>query len=167
MGAVTFGGGYAMLPILQKEVVRNNNWCSDEDLLDYFAVGQCTPGIIAVNTATFIGFKTRGNIGGIVATLGLVFPSIVIISIIFHILSAFQSNPYVVMALSGIQVAVAALITISVIQMARKSIVDKLTLVLSLLTLAVMILFDISPIIMVVVGIVFGLVVNLVRENRK
>lgn len=90
IGVMTFGGGYAMLPMLQDEIVNRKHWCSEENLLDYFAVGQCTPGIIAINTATFIGYKTRGNIGGIVATLGMVFPSLVIISVVYHVLEAFQ-----------------------------------------------------------------------------
>ena len=80
VGVMTFGGGYAMLPILQREVVENKGWATDEELTDYFAIGQCTPGVIAVNTATFIGQKQRGIAGGIVATLGVVFPSLVIIS---------------------------------------------------------------------------------------
>ena len=76
VGVMTFGGGYAMLPILQREVVENKGWATDEELTDYFAIGQCTPGVIAVNTATFIGQKRAGIAGGIVATLGVVFPSL-------------------------------------------------------------------------------------------
>ena len=82
MGVMTFGGGMAMLPILQREVVENKHWATEEELTDYYAIGQCTPGIIAVNTATFIGQKYKGIAGGIVATLGVVFPSLVIISIL-------------------------------------------------------------------------------------
>ena len=82
MGSVTFGGGYAMLPILQRELVEKRGWVTNEELADYYAVGQCTPGIIAVNTSTFIGEKRRGVVGGIVSTLGFVFPSIIIISLI-------------------------------------------------------------------------------------
>ena len=78
VGVMTFGGGYAMLPILQREVVENKKWASEEELVDYFAIGQCTPGVIAVNTATFVGQKRRGVAGGILATLGVVFPSLVI-----------------------------------------------------------------------------------------
>ena len=88
IGGLTFGGGYAMLPMLQKEVVERRGWATNEELMDYYAIGQCTPGIIAVNTATFIGNKTRGVVGGVVATLGVVFPSLVIITII----AAFISN---------------------------------------------------------------------------
>ena len=110
MGAVTFGGGYAMLPILQKTVVEDKKWATDEELLDYYAIGQCTPGIIAVNTATFIGYKTKGIIGGIVATLGLIFPSIVIIAIIAAFLKNFASLAVVQHAFSGIRVCVGVLV---------------------------------------------------------
>ena len=167
IGAVTFGGGYAMLPILQREIVEKHKWCTEEDLLDYLAVGQCTPGIIAVNTATFIGCKTKGISGGIVATLGLVFPSLVIISVIYNILEAFQSNLYVRYALAGIQVAVAALITYSVIKLWRKSIVDMLTGAIAIATLVLMLVFGLSPIIFVIAGIVLGILIRSVRSRRK
>ena len=88
MGVMTFGGGYAMLPILQREVINNRGWATEEELMDYFAIGQCTPGIIAVNTATFIGQKLRGVAGGITATLGVVFPSLVIISLLAGLIPA-------------------------------------------------------------------------------
>ena len=81
VGGLTFGGGYAMLPILQREVVDKKKWATEEELADYYAVGQCTPGIIAVNVATFIGNTEAGILGGIFATLGVVFPSVVIISL--------------------------------------------------------------------------------------
>ena len=89
IGALTFGGGYAMLPLIQREIVENKKWSTEKEILDYYAVGQCTPGVIAVNTATFIGYKLRGIIGGIVATLGVIFPSIVIILIIATFLQNF------------------------------------------------------------------------------
>ena len=82
IGGFTFGGGYAMLPMLQKEVVNGRHWATDEELMDYYAIGQCTPGIIAVNTATFVGYKNRGIPGAIAATLGVIAPSLVIIMII-------------------------------------------------------------------------------------
>ena len=165
IGAVTFGGGYAMLPILQREIVENHKWCTEEDLLDYFAVGQCTPGIIAVNTATFIGYKTKGISGGIVATLGMVFPSLVIISVIYNLLEAFQSNIYVKQALAGIQVAVAALITYSVIKLSKKSLVDVLTTCIAVATLVLMLAFGLSPIIFVLAGIVLGISIRSVKAR--
>ena len=167
IGAVTFGGGYAMLPILRREIVEKHHWCTDDDLLDYFAVGQCTPGIIAVNTATFIGYNTRGIFGGIIATIGLVFPSFIIISIIYNVLSAFQSNMYVQYALSGIQLAVAALITISVINLAKKSIVDTLTAILAICTFVLMITLNISPVWFIIIGALIGISASLIKERRK
>ena len=114
VGVCTFGGGYAMLPILQREVVEKKGWATDGELTDYFAVGQCTPGIIAVNTATFIGYKYRGIPGGILATLGLVFPSLIIITAIAAFLSNFAGIPVVRHALAGINATVVALIASSV-----------------------------------------------------
>ena len=90
IGGLTFGGGYAMLPMLQKEVVEKRGWASEEELMDYYAIGQCTPGIIAVNTATFVGQKTAGIAGGIIATLGVVFPSLIIITIIAAFIQNFS-----------------------------------------------------------------------------
>ncbi len=89
VGVLTFGGGYAMIPMLEREIVDRHGWATSEELMDYYAVGQCTPGVIAVNTATFIGYKVAGNLGGIVATLGVVFPSFVILSLIAGIIQNF------------------------------------------------------------------------------
>ncbi|NLZ68647.1 MAG: chromate transporter [Spirochaetales bacterium] len=167
IGAMTFGGGYAMLPLLQKEVVNNHKWCSEADILDYFAVGQCTPGIIAVNTSTFIGYKTRGNLGGIVATLGFIFPSFLIISLLVPILEAFETNRYVAMALAGIRVCVCALITVSVLTMSKKSIIDVPTFILMALVLLVMIFFSPSPIILVIVSTIYGIVVSMLKVKKE
>ena len=109
VGVMTFGGGYAMIPILEREVVDNHGWVSREEMMDYYAVGQCTPGVIAVNTATFIGYKIAGVPGGIVATLGVVFPSVVIISIIAGILTTFADIPAVKSAFAAIRVCVCVL----------------------------------------------------------
>lgn len=125
IGAVTFGGGYAMLPILQRDLVKKYNWVSDEELMDYFAIGQCTPGVIAVNTATFIGYKRKGILGGIFATLGVVFPSIVIISIIAAFITNYADMPIVGHALNGIRVCVCVLIANSVIKLSKNALVDK------------------------------------------
>ena len=98
MGAVTFGGGYAMLPILQREVAENKKWSTEEELMDYFAIGQCTPGMIAVNVATFVGYKQKGFSGGLAATLGVITPSMLIITAIAIFLSSFAANPFVIHA---------------------------------------------------------------------
>ncbi len=127
MGACTFGGGYAMLPILQREVVEKKGWATNEELTDYYAVGQCTPGIIAVNTATFIGFKYKGILGGVIATLGVVFPSVVIITIIAAFLTQFDQYPVVQHALVGINAAVVALIAASALKLGKTNLKDALT----------------------------------------
>ena len=121
IGVCTFGGGYAMLPILQREVVEKKGWATEEELTDYFAVGQCTPGIIAVNTATFIGYKHKGVPGGILTTLGVVFPSLVIITAIAAFLSNFADIPMVRHALAGINAAVVALIASSVVKLGKST----------------------------------------------
>ena len=106
VGVLTFGGGYAMLPILQREIVEKNNWASDEELMDYYAIGQCTPGVIAVNTATFIGQKNKGIMGGIMATLGVVTPSLIIITAIAAFISNFADLAIVKNAFAGVRVFV-------------------------------------------------------------
>ena len=139
VGVCTFGGGYAMLPILQREVVEKKKWATEEELTDYFAVGQCTPGIIAVNTATFIGYKYRGVPGGVLATLGVVFPSLVIITAIAAFLSNFADIPVVQHALAGINAAVVALIASSVVKLGKSTLKNgaAITIFLCVLALAV------------------------------
>ena len=122
VGVMTFGGGYAMLPILQREVVENRGWATEEELVDYYAIGQCTPGIIAVKTATFVGHKVKGTWGSIIATLGVVTPSMVIITLIAMVLENFMDIVWVQNAFAGIRVAVCALITASVIKLFKSNV---------------------------------------------
>ena len=124
IGVCTFGGGYAMLPILQRELVEKKKWATEEQLADYYAVGQCTPGVIAVNTATFVGNSQAGIAGGTVATLGVVFPSIVIILIVAAFLSNFMHIQWVIHAFNGVRAGVVALILTSVIKLMRGAVVD-------------------------------------------
>ena len=124
IGVCTFGGGYAMLPILQRELVDNKGWATEEELADYYAVGQCTPGVIAVNTATFVGYNRMGWLGGVVATLGVVFPCLVIIMAIAAFLSNFMHLDVVVHAFNGVRAGVVALIFSSVLKLLNTSLVD-------------------------------------------
>ncbi len=167
IGAVTFGGGYAMLPILQREVVEKKKWASDEELVDYFAIGQCTPGVIAVNTATFIGRKNRGVVGGVVATLGVVSPSVVIISVIAALINNFANIGWVQDALGGIRVCVCVFILNAVIKLIKSAVKDKATLVLYLVLFAVAVLFDISPIYSVVISGVLGVLITKLGVRGK
>ena len=124
MGLFTFGGGYAMLPILKDEAVEKQKWISEEELLNYYSIGQCTPGIIAVNAASFIGYKLRGVAGLISATLGVISPSLIIIVLIAALLSNFMDNQYVQWAFGGIRISVIALIINTVIDMWKKGVKD-------------------------------------------
>ena len=167
VGAMTFGGGYAMIPILEREIVDRHGWASEEELMDYYAVGQCTPGVIAVNTATFIGYKVAGTIGGIVATLGVVFPSVVIITAIAGILTNFADVPAVKSAFAGIRVCVCVLIFNAVLKLWKKAVVDKVTLILFLCVFLLSVFFDISPIVFVVFCAAAGIVLTRMGVKGK
>ncbi|MBQ5877712.1 MAG: chromate transporter, partial [Treponema sp.] len=106
IGLFTIGGGLAMMPMIQKELIDKLHWMTEDDLLDYYAIGQSTPGIVAVNVATFIGYKQYGVLGGVFATLGIIFPSIVIITILASLINSISDFPIVQKALKGINVAV-------------------------------------------------------------
>ena len=160
MGVMTFGGGYAMLPILQREVVESKHWVSEEEIMDYYAIGQCTPGIIAVNTATFIGQKKRGIAGGIMATLGVVFPSVVIISILAGLITNFSHVAWVQNAFAGIQVCVCVLIFNAVMKLLKKSVVDKRTAVIFFLVLAGGLFLNVSPVWFVVAAALAGVILK-------
>ena len=149
VGVLTFGGGYAMIPMLEREIVDRHGWATSEELMDYYAVGQCTPGVIAVNTATFIGYKVAGNLGGIVATLGVVFPSFVILSLIAGIIQNFAEITAVKSAFAGIRVCVCVLIFNSVVKLWKGAVKDKAALALCLIVFFLSVFFDISPIVFV------------------
>ena len=158
IGGLTFGGGYAMLPMLEKEVVERHHWTTQDQLLDYFAIGQCTPGIIAVNTATFIGYKYKGWLGGVIATLGVVFPSIVIITLIAAFLTNFADYPVVAHALAGINACVVALIASSVLRLGRTNLTDGVSAVIFVVVLALGFFVGVSPVILIVCAGVVGYV---------
>ncbi len=160
IGGFTFGGGYAMLPILQREVVDKRQWATQEELMDYFAIGQCTPGIIAVNTATFIGYKRKGVLGAIFATLGVVAPSVVIITVIAAFIRNFQHIEAVQWAFEGIRAAVVALILSAVIKLGKKSLVDVATVVIFLVVAVLSAVTDLSPAMFVVAAGLCGLLLK-------
>lgn len=167
IGSITFGGGLTMLPLLTKEIVEKRKWASEEQLLDYYAVGQCTPGIIAVNTATFIGYSQAGIAGGIFATVGMVTPSVLIIIAVAAALQQFMEYPVVASALMGIRAVVCALLSHTVITLAKKSLVDIVTAMIFIIGFVLCFIFDITPILVVIVGAIIGIAVNKVREVRK
>lgn len=166
IGLFTFGGGYAMLPMLQREVVDAHHWATEEEILDYFALAQCTPGVIAVNTATFVGTKLKGAVGGAVATFAVVLPSLIIITIISTVLKSFASYTVVQHAFAGIRVAVAVLVINSVIKLYQKGVKGALgngIFVASLLLVAVL---DLSPVWIVAAVLILGVVLTW-KEGKK
>lgn len=167
VGIMTFGGGYAMLPILQREVVDNKGWATEEELMDYFAIGQCTPGVIAVNTATFIGQKQGGTIAAIFTTLGVVFPSLVIISLLAGVIEAFSHLVWMQNAFGGIRVCVCVLITNAVVKLFKKAVVDKITLVIFLAVALGSTLLDISPVIFVILAAVAGITIKAMGGKKQ
>ena len=167
VGVLTFGGGYAMIPILEREIVDKQGWASSEELMDYYAVGQCTPGVIAVNTATFIGRKVAGVPGGIVATAGVVFPSVVIITVIAGILSNFADIPAVQSAFAGIRVCVCVLIFNAVLKLWKAAVPDKATLVLAVLVFALSFFLKLSPVVFVVFCAAAGILLTRLGVRGK
>ncbi len=184
VGVCTFGGGYAMLPILQREVVEKKGWATEEDLTDYFAIGQCTPGIIAVNTGTFVGQKHKGVLGGIIASLGVVFPSVIIIMILAAFIQNFAHLPVVIHAFAGVRACICALILSSVIKLGKTSLKDLPAVVIYVVILALSVAgnfcsfptatvwgsvlnFLLSPVVLVVIAGVAGLCVRSAKGGLR
>ena len=164
IGGLTFGGGYAMLPILQREVVEKRGWATENELSDYYAIGQCTPGIIAVNVATFIGNKRKGIPGGITATLGVVFPSLVIITLIAAFLQNFADLEIVKHAFAGVRVGVCVLVFNAVVKLWKKAVIDIPAFVIFAIVLLLMVFLDISPVLLVIGAGIAGVIVQGTRK---
>ena len=167
VGVMTFGGGYAMLPILQREVVEKKGWATDEELTDYFAIGQCTPGVIAVNTATFVGQKHAGVIGGIIATLGVVFPSLIIISALAKVITAYAHLSWVQHAFAGIRVCVCVLIFNAVLKLVKSAMKDAWCWGIFGLILVLSFVLAVSPILYVLAAGLAGVVLQAVKGREK
>lgn len=166
IGGFTFGGGYAMLPMLQSEVVDRRGWATEDEILDYFAIGQCTPGIIFVNTATFVGYRKKGVCGAIAATLGSVFPSVLIVMLIAAVLSNFAELPVVQHAFGAIRVVVGVLIANAVIAMWKKSVVDKLCALVAVAAFLLSVILSLSPIWIVLAAALLGVSISVVKGVR-
>lgn len=160
IGGLTFGGGYAMLPIMQRELVDKKKWVSNEELMDYYAIGQCTPGVIAVNVSTFVGYKTNGFLGGVAATFGVVFPSLVIITTIAAFISNFADLEVVKYAFNGVRVCVCVLILNALTKLVKKSVVDKYTLLIFVVVALAAMFTDLSPVVFVVLSGGLGILIQ-------
>ena len=166
VGLLTFGGGIAMLPMLERECVEKRSWVSRERLTDYFAIGQCTPGIIAVNTATFVGTGERGLAGAAAATLGVISPSVIIILIIALLLANFASIPAVQYAFAGIRVAVCVLMLNAVIKLARGNVKNWLGMIVALVAFALTVIFDMSPVFPVLGAALVGIGIGAYKRSK-
>ena len=166
IGGFTFGGGYAMIPLIQKEVVDNKKWVSDEDILDIVAIAESTPGPIAINSATFIGYKTAGVLGSFFATLGVVLPSFVIISVIAYLLQEFATYNVVKWAFFGIRAGVLSLVTKSLWTMYKKAPKGVLALIISIVSLCLVAFLKVNALIVIGLGAVVGLVSSEIKRRR-
>ncbi|PAT01723.1 chromate transporter [Candidatus Izimaplasma bacterium ZiA1] len=165
VGLFTIGGGYAMLPMLRKEVVDKHGWATDEEMMDYFAVGQSTPGIIAINTSTFIGYKYKGLVGALFSTLGMVTPSWIIIISIAAFYQEFSDNHLVEAAFSGVRIVVVVLILNAVIKMGKKSLKDTISVLIFLITFFLVALLQVQAIYIIITAAILGIVINSVRNG--
>ena len=167
VGILTFGGGYAMLPILQREVVESRKWVTEEEVLDYYAIAQCLPGIIMVNTMIFVGQKRRGKLGGVAAALGTVTPALIIITVIAALLTNFADVPEVKKAFAGIRVCVCVLIFNAVLKLWKKSVVDWKCLVIFLAVTLLSLLTKMTPVVFVILAAVLGIAIKSLEVKSK
>ena len=166
IGAFTFGGGLAMMPIMQRELIEKRGWITDEELIDYFAIGQSTPGIIAVNVSTFVGYKRLGWFGGIIGTLGVVTPSLVIITILAGAISSVDKYPLAQKALRGINVAVAALLTSVIVKFSKKTIKSVWNAVFMLLAFVLIYFFKVQSVWIIIASLIVGCLLTLYRQKK-
>ena len=166
IGTFTIGGGLAMMPMMQSELIEKRKWITDEELIDYYAVGQSTPGIMAVNVATFVGYKQMGIIGGIFATLGMVTPSLVIIMILAGLINSINDFPVVKKALKGINVAVAALLTSTIINFMKKTIKKFTNAIFMLISFLLVFVLKLPSFWIILFALLIGVVLTY-KEKKK
>lgn len=166
IGTFTIGGGLAMMPMMQAELIKKRKWITDEELIDYYAVGQSTPGIVAVNVATFVGYKQMGIVGGIFATLGMVTPSLVIIMILAGIINSINDFPIIQKALKGINVAVAALLTSTIINFMKKTIKKFTNAIFMMISFLLVFVFKLPSFWIILFALLIGVVLTY-KEKKK
>ena len=167
IGLFTFGGGMSMLPMLQRELVESKQWLTEEEILNYFAIGQCTPGIIAVNVATFCGYKRAGLSGAIVSTIGIVCPSWIVITLIAGSISRFSDIVWIQRAMKGVYVAVAALLTRTVFTFGKKIITDFVTAGIAAGAFLAMSVWNVSGILIVLAAGIIGFCAQIIRNGKR
>ena len=167
IGLFTFGGGMSMLPMLQRELVESKQWLTEEEILNYFAIGQCTPGIIAVNVATFCGYKRAGLSGAIVSTIGIVCPSWIVITLIAGSISRFSDIVWIQRAMKGVYVAVAALLARAVFTFGKKIITDFVTAGVAAGAFLAMSVWNVSGILIVLAAGIIGFCAQIIRNGKR
>lgn len=166
IGGLTFGGGLTMLPMLKYELVEKKDWITEDELLDCYAIGQCTPGIIAVNTATYVGYKKAGIMGGIFSTLGMVTPSLVIITLVAACLEQFMDNIWLQHALMGVRGIVCALMLNTVLNLAKKSLTGLFPYVICIVVFLVALFTGIPTILIVFVTALLGIFLEMFSGKK-
>lgn len=167
IGSFTFGGGYAMIPLIEREVITNKGWIEDEEeIIDVFAVSESIPGAIAINSSTFVGYKIAGRKGAIAAMFGVVLPSFIIITLIAAFFSKFQDNEVVKATFMGIRSAVVALILMAAINVGKKAIKDKFSAAISATTVILVLVADIHAIFAIIGGVLAGLIIYFTSPKR-
>jgi chromate transporter len=167
IGAFTIGGGYAMLPLIQREVVERKRWVPESDFTDMIAISQSVPGILAVNIAIFAGYRVRGTLGGIVAAAGVILPSFLTILLIAIFFRSFQENPYVVKIFKAVRPAVVALIAVPVFTTARSAGINRKTVIIPAAAAFLIWYWGISPVYIVLAAAIGGLAAGFFDRKRK
>ncbi len=166
IGTFTIGGGLAMMPMMQRELIQKRNWITEEDLIDYYAVGQSTPGIVAVNVSTFVGYKQLGILGGIIATLGMITPSLVIITILAKMINSIDQFPIVQKALKGINVAVAALLTSVIINFTKKTIKNIVNAIFMCIGFILVFFLKVPSFYIIIGAIILGIIISVINQKK-
>ncbi|NLY45622.1 MAG: chromate transporter [Tissierella sp.] len=166
IGAFTFGGGFAMIPIIKKEVVEKKNWIKDEDFIDIISIAQSSPGPIAVNSSIYVGYKIKGFSGAICSGLGTIMPSFLIILIIAKFFSGFSNNIIIEKIFMGIRPAVVALIISAIYGLVKNSQFNNLQLSLAVATALTIVFLDINPIYMIILGVIISITINKIRNKK-
>ncbi|MEN8076995.1 chromate transporter [Clostridioides difficile] len=158
IGTFSFGGGYAMLPFIQKEIVEKNNWISMTEFTDIIGISQMTPGPVAINSATFVGYKVSGVLGSVIATLGVVTTSFILVTIINKLLDKFKESKFIKAALLGMRPVLIALIIYAFIDLAKEAYIDVKSIIITLIIGVILLSKKVHPILVIVIAAILGMV---------
>jgi chromate transporter len=166
IGLFTFGGGYAMLPLIEKELVEKRRWITEEELLEMFIISQMTPGTIAINASTFIGNKKAGKLGGFIASLGIIFPSLIIITLIYNFFGNSFENPLIKSIFLGIRACIIGLIASSTLKICKRSFISGISYIIFIIAFILLLIFDLSPILLITLGMLLGAAAAFFLPNK-